>query len=167
MASDITVSIDQLDLYGPPVGDRWMPVGIRIARPKRAAAAPLPDFLGVTPFVPAFGERAVEALRDLLEANGELLPLRCEQGDYYAFNVTRLVEALDVERSAFRRFPDGRIQEIERHVFMPERIRPFPIFKLPHQRRSSVYVTDEFARRAAAAALTGMSLREVWSDSAE
>ncbi len=64
--------------------------------------------------------RAAEVLQPILEGNGELLPLDCEEGDYFIFNVTRVVDALDESDSDLVKFPDGkRIMEVKRFVFFP------------------------------------------------
>src|SRR5690349_9890392 len=43
--------------------------------------------------MPAFSQRAVDMLRDILEANGELLPVKHELGTYYYFNCTCMTNA--------------------------------------------------------------------------
>src|SRR2546427_8710208 len=44
--------------------------------------------------VPAFSDRAVNALRDFLEPNGELLPLDSDLGTYFAYNLLTTVDVL-------------------------------------------------------------------------
>src|SRR5262245_34678544 len=48
---------------------------------------------------PVFSQRAVEGLREFLEPNGELLPVFTPMGTYYAYNVTTVVDALDVQKT--------------------------------------------------------------------
>ena len=55
--------------------------------------------------LPVLSPHAVEVLADLLEGRGEILPLRAEgDGDVYGFDVTRMSDALDEDRSEIKRF---------------------------------------------------------------
>lgn len=45
--------------------------------------------------IPAFSQRAVDALRDMLEPHGELLPLIYEHGTYWAYNLRTVVDIVD------------------------------------------------------------------------
>jgi hypothetical protein len=113
-----------------------------------------PSFGGV----PVFSQRAIEALRDLLEPCGEILPLRCHEGTYFAYNVTRLVDALDEAQSELERFSSGRIMWIERPVFFPDRLAGEVIFKVP-QSPNRTFVTDPFVRRIWERGLVGFDLQ--------
>ena len=57
------------------------------------------DYPCINLVYPAFSERAVDLLRDLLEPNGELLPVRHSVGQYYFFNCTRVVDCADLPNS--------------------------------------------------------------------
>ena len=128
---------------------------------------PPSDFPSLIPFIPVFSQRAVDALRELLESHGELLSadcLNCTHTGYLIFNVTRVVDALDMERSEFQRFQSsGRIMQIIHHEFNGHRLQGVHIFKVPQLHRSDVYVTDTFVRRVQDAGLSGFTFRPVWS----
>lgn len=105
-------------------------------------------------------------LGDLLEARGELLALEVDGADeHYPFNITRLVDALDQQRSEIKRFKtDGTILRVKRYEFDPERLAGETVFKLRPDRRGYEYVTDELRTRAQSAGLTGFRWEEpVWS----
>lgn len=125
---------------------------------------PRPDFSWVST-APVFTGRAVEALGDLLEGRGELLPLAVTDGsEAYAFNVTRLSEALDVERSELDYYRSGGIMDVDRYVFDPATVARETIFKLAILPRSYEYVTDRFRARVEEAGLTGFRWKPpVWS----
>lgn len=112
-----------------------------------------------------FDARALEALGDLLEGRGELLPLdvQDDEEEYRLFNVTRVSDALDEDQSELKRFSsDGRIMRVVRFAFDADRLAGETIFKLV-QRPNYNYVTEVFRERAEAAALTGFRWREpVW-----
>lgn len=114
--------------------------------------------------IPAFSERAVAALRDLLEPNGELLPLKTEVGNYYAFNILKKSTALNLDDSDAT-FAPGSAKEtaikikkfafdeyaVEDHVIF--RIREYPV---------AVLVTDTFKQRVESAALNGFYFIQLW-----
>lgn len=122
------------------------------------------DFPSSGGIIPVFSQRAVEALADLLLAHGEILPLTCVEGAYFAYNVTRLIDALDLQRSDYHQFSSGVIFDISRHEFRPDRLRDAVIFKLPQMPGPGEFVTDVFVRRVEQARLQGFSLKEVWSE---
>jgi hypothetical protein len=124
---------------------------------------PLPDFPVFTS--PVFSRRAVDTLLDLLIENGEILPLYCEEGEFFAFNITRELNALDEPASELKRFGRngrGKVKRIVRHAFVPERLTA-AIFRIP-QKPLRVYVTQGFMDRVESAGLTGFDFSHVWPD---
>ena len=121
-------------------------------------AADYPLLVGMT----VFSRRAVDALRDLLEANGEILPLRGNEGDYFAYNVTHVINALNEGSSDLKRFKDGGVMRIDRYEFLPQLVHTATIFKIPEQ-RGRIYVTDKFVQRVKDLELTGFEFEHVWS----
>src|SRR5260370_19682769 len=72
-----------------PMGTIWRP------QPVEGRVYAFNDYPCVNLTIPAFSRRAVDVLRDLLEPNGELLPLVSSVGEYYAFNTTKVADILD------------------------------------------------------------------------
>lgn len=134
---------------GTPRGAAYPPV--RGIRGGDHADGPLPDY---TDFmlkpIPTFSERAIEVLGDLLEAFGEFTPPieMNEAMGYRAFNPSTLVDGLDEARSVIRRFKDGSVMQVEQHVLLPSVQTLPPIFKMPHTRRNTTYVNENFVQRA-------------------
>jgi hypothetical protein len=124
---------------------------------------PKGDTPGLSSHIPVFSPRAVEILADLLKDSGELLPITCEGEDYFLFNVTRLVDALDEDASELERFDDGGILRIARYGFKEDLLIGVNIFKLPQKPLSYPYVTDAFVHRVEDSALSGFEFRLVWS----
>lgn len=116
--------------------------------------------------IPVLSERAVDALADVLQANGELLPLIFRRKPYFALNVTTVTDALDESRSKVHRFSSGRVMAIDEFAFRPERVRALTIFKIPELPRGFVFVTDTFVDRVRTAGLQGFDFHEVWHDGA-
>jgi hypothetical protein len=133
-------------------------------RPTRVVGKVRPwnDFPCINFNIPAFSRRAVDALRDLLEPNGELLPLISDVGEYYAYNVTTVADVLDVARSEVTWGYDFLyISSIQQHEFLEERLRGRAIFWLP-QMMLVYYVTQIFAQRVREHRLQGFDLAKVW-----
>jgi hypothetical protein len=147
---------------GTPMAATWRPLHVKVLRDAHHRGRPRSDFPSFGG-VPVFSARAVVALRDLLEPRGEILPLRCHEGTYFAYNVTRIVDALDEAHSELERFDDGRIMRIDRPAFFPERLVGEVLFKLPQMLESATYVTDPFVRRIRERGLVGFDLQPVWS----
>lgn len=150
------------ELRGTPVRDRWEVLSVTPLKDDLSDNALSGDFptLGT---IPVFSERAVNSLRDLLEANGEILPLTSADGSYSAYNVTTVVDALDEVRSKVTRFRDGRVMEILEYAFLPQRLGGLTIFKVP-QILSNVFVTDVFVSRVREAGLVGFKFNRVWAE---
>lgn len=121
------------------------------------------DFPCVSGAVPAFSRRAVDALRDFLEPNGELLPLVSNIGEYYAYNVTTVADVLDQERSDMdwgsgtRVCPNG----IGRYECVADRLDGLSIFRIV-ERLSDVHVTQVFFDRVKAHRLHGFHFCKLW-----
>jgi hypothetical protein len=152
-------------LQGMPAAPHWTtPSVATLEMDFEGRTLPVPDFPVFTTSA-AFSKRAVDVLLDLLIENGEILPLQCEEGDFFVYNVIRVLDALDEERSELRRFGRGgrgRVKRIVRHAFFPERITA-SIFRIP-QKPLRVYVTQGFVDRVEGAGLTGFDFTPVWPD---
>jgi hypothetical protein len=141
-----------------PIGTAWSPPAVRVIYEDDEPT----DFTNLAA-IPAFSARAQEALGGLLREHGELLEL--DGADFSLLNVTSAPDALDEERSEVKRFrSSGRILRVIRYALRAELLSGIPIFKLPQQPRSRVYVTDAFVDRVKDAGLVGFDFSEVvWS----
>ncbi|SRR6266576_75335 len=141
----------------------WPRIAVRVVRDGSGGTEPT-DF-GDVWTEPALSFRALEALSDILRQDGQVLPLLSESGDYCAYNVTSLLDALDEERSVVERFASGGIMTVRQFVFRPEVIAGHFAFKIPQLPRAHTFITDSFLRRVHAANLTGLAPKEVWRGS--
>ena len=106
---------------------------------------------------------AKDAIGEALKAYGELLPLVCDSTPYWAFNVTTMLDALDLERSALVRASDTQaVLMITKHVFRPEALGDNLIFKLPQIPRGLIYVGTGFVSLVESASLLGLEFPTVW-----
>jgi hypothetical protein len=113
--------------------------------------------------IPVFTLKAVRALSDFLEPNGELIKIRCQKDTLFLYNATRIVDALDEENSLLVRFRDGSMFPLDPYVFYEDRLTGMTIFKLPQWRLGPPYVTDPFVQRVIERGLKGFWFRLVWS----
>lgn len=110
------------------------------------------------------GRAARDKLGTVLEQYGELLPLLCDDGDFWVLNVTRLVDALDESNSQLMRASDtGAILMIRKHAFRPAALDQAHLFKLPQTARGLIYVTDPFVQLASTSGLKGLEFVQVWA----
>jgi uncharacterized protein DUF1629 len=159
LPSDRSNSLEVFHRFnGTPFGSSWIPWKVEIDRPKGYENLPFGDFPGMALHVPVFTERAAALLEPLLSGNGELLPLVCDEGSYFAYNVTTVLDALDEEKSSMIRFPSGRIMNITRHEFFPEKVTS-PIFKIPQTPLMNVFVTEEFQAAVSKHDLKGFNFK--------
>ena len=101
----------------------------------------------------------------MLTGNGELLPLSCGEGEYYAFNVTTSIDALDESNSEVERFESsGRIMLVLKYAFFGVRLSGATIFKIPQFPRTHVYVTDKFRKIVINNHLTGFDFVNLWEE---
>ena len=145
---------------GTPIQETWKPLAITAADTDDELAL-LPDhsLLGT---IPLLSTRAVGALKDVLQSCGELLPVIYPRQQYFAYNVTSVIDALDEAESTLRRFTTGRVMSIDNYAFRPDRVRELRIFKIPQLPRAFIFVTDSFADPVRKAGLTGFVFEKVW-----
>jgi hypothetical protein len=150
---------------GHPMAAAWKAVPITPADREDNDDVELLDhnLLGI---IPIFSVRAVDVLLDLLRPNGELLPLRYARAEYMAYNVTRVIDALDESGSRLTRFKtSGRVQSIQRYSFRREYLEGVSVFKIPQLLKAYVFVTDIFVERATTSHLTGFKFQALWNSS--
>lgn len=121
------------------------------------------DFPGIGMVLPAFSQRACDVLRDMLEPNGELLPVRSSVGvQYYFYNITTVVDALDVENSDCFWFNEPvKAGGVDYFSFHAERLDGLSIFRI-YECPVVTLVTGEFVQRVRDAGLNGFDFRKVW-----
>ncbi|HRI72801.1 MAG TPA: hypothetical protein PK156_51545, partial [Polyangium sp.] len=109
-----------------------------------------------------FRRSAVDALRDILDAHGELLPLEDEGGvELFAYN-PRALEALDHERTAGSRDKQGRVYLPNNHVFIPSVVEGVDSFRQAAKQRGGIYLGERFLQRWKQAKLKGLDFILAW-----
>lgn len=109
--------------------------------------------------------RAADALRDLLEPEGEFYPIECDENPQLtAWWPTKLCDALDKIRSEILWFDEEekkRPAYVKRFWFLEKKIGDIPIFQIPED--FNFFVTDRFLRRVRERKLKGFGFRKLWT----
>ena len=152
-------------LDGTPWRAGWRPVPVyRLRTTRTSAPRAESDLPWLASHLLVLREKAVAALGDVLADYGKLLPLSCPDAELWVFNALRLVDALDEEQSTLVRFTGGRIADIQRHVFHPDRVAGVEIFRLPQMPRGWLYLSGDVVDRVQSAGLRGAGFDLVWAD---
>jgi hypothetical protein len=147
---------------GSPRAPGWKPVKVRRVRADDRQAFNPSDFPWLGAHALIMRRKPVEALRKMLASGGEVLPLATDDGtDLSVLNVTRVLDAIDEQRSDILRFPgSGRIMRIQSIAFLEPIVRGVDIFRLPH-RASPTYVSERFVKAVQDAGLRGLEFNQV------
>lgn len=141
----------------------WNPVRVRRVRADESQDFRESDFPWLGSHALVLSQRAVKALREIIEPCAELLPLGTEDAtELFVVNVLRVVDALDEDRSIVVRFPSSnRIMRVTRPHFREADIRGLDMFRLPF-RASPTYLSQRFVDAVAEAKLVGLEFLRVW-----
>jgi hypothetical protein len=146
----------QGDWTSPRLADLWRP--LRVKGRVRAWN----DFPTIDMVVPAFSQRAVDALGDILEANGELLPLEYEHGTWFAYNCRTVADIVDYTKSTVS-LDCGVQKEIDHYTIYVERLTGLTLFRMRHDVGPALYSTQSFVDRARQAGLRNFDFEKIWS----
>lgn len=162
------------------VAANWIPVEVEIdwynsydkKKKKKLLPADFPShFLGSL----IMSKHAADSLRDYLEPYGELLPLKCDEAEFWVLNVLKEVDALDKERSRpiyedseskppF--LPIGKqIGILDPYAFFTEHLNNIDLFRVPDHR--GFYLTENFVKKVESLGLTGLKVRRVFDSVAD
>lgn len=161
-----------LDMFdGRPMKAKWQPSEVELLRESdsdtRLLTGDFPSWGGI---IPVFSQKAISALGCFLDKSGEVLPLRCQSGIYFAYNCTTNVDGLDLEHSKVMRMPSGMIFKIHEYAFDRDKIDGLDIFKLLERVgdqmlvRNQLYVSQAFVNQIRKSQLQGFELRAVWHE---
>lgn len=140
----------------------WNPIKVKRMYDREFSNTP-----GFSAHIPVFDEKALSSLRDLIEDNAEVLPLDCEEGDFYAINVTNVLDCIDYDKSQYKTFRDGkRIMRFTKYVFNPEKVTSQNLFKISDEPLKRPFVSDKFRKRIIECGLTGFVFELAWDSEA-
>jgi len=149
---------DIADVFdGRHLGDQWTcPRLFAYVEDTHGCRLPQSDSPGFLPGIPILSRRAVTILKPLISLHGEFLPINCREQELYAFNVTTVVDGLDLENSDYETFrASNNIMVVNKYVFISSAVEGLPIFKIVHIPRGVVFVNDDFVDLVHRNSLTG------------
>lgn len=134
---------------------------VKVKRMEPEKGLDLGDALGFT--IPVFSKKALDCLLPLIENNIEILKLDFDGGDFYAINVTKVINAINYEKSKYKTFRDGRrIVLFNKYAFEPEIVIGISIFKIIDEPCRFAFVSDEFKEIVEKNKLKGFEFKLVW-----
>lgn len=141
-----------------PLAEHWRPM------PVVGPVNPFNDYPCLGLVNPVFSRRAVDALGDMLKANGDLLPLDTKIGEYYLYVVQTKIDALNARKSQFTRCRNDEAATalgVDFFDFHQSRLANATIFRIPEQPNYTL-VTDRFKDRVERSGLNGFEFAKVW-----
>lgn len=148
---------------GYPISNIWAPISVKVFQDDDYNKELPPSDFPTLGNLLVFSQHALDLLKEVLNGNGEILPLLCKDCLYSVYNVTHLTNALDTNNSIIDRFDDGEIMQIVKYEFNKQILKIAPIFKLKQTPHSDVYVTNVFVEHVQKSGLTGFDFRLIWS----
>lgn len=141
---------------GRSLADSWKPLPVKIYRAEKEG-----DFPQLVLHIPVFSPKALKVLSPLIEGTAEVLPLDCPNREFYAINVLAVLDCLDVERSEIVKISTGKIMDILRYTFVPDRIGDANIFKVRELPLRNVFVSERFKSAVENSGLEGIKFSKV------
>jgi hypothetical protein len=149
----------------------WQPPKFYLQAPNKNQT----DFFIIAAGAFAFNQSVMDhpMMAMFFEMAGEILPIELETGEpLYILNTTEVVNALDRDKTLFRKNPHtGVVVTVEKHFFKPDRFTQSPIFKIPETCRAEVLTFagqfvnpyDEFIENYHASGFAGLEFTKLWS----
>lgn len=153
-------------LSGQSVAETWVPPKAHVVSiDERGDDLLYTDSPSCTCPLPLVSERLRLLSGDYLARFGEMLPLDCDEGGYYLYNVTETVDALDEGASQILRFKSGKPMHIESYAFVPDRVEDAGFFRLdPRWPASPVFATARAANKILQAGAVRVRFSRAWSN---
>jgi hypothetical protein len=141
--------------------DDWVPIPVEYGSTRHGQRTDWDIDCGLGPLF-FLTRRGADILSPLLEPYGEFLPLVSADGEFYAYNSTYIIDALDHGTSDFTRFPSsGRISGWNHLAFKEEIIEDVPLFLVPEFPRGRLFLTVHFVECYAKNDLRGVKFKPI------
>ena len=154
---DITPGYEAIREWPPTfLKEKWIPPRVEGRVPE------FQDFSALDFILPVFNSKACEILKQFLEPNGELLKIDSPKGDYYFYNVTNILDALNVERSKLEYLRKPALaSDITYFSFNEDIIKNQSIFRF-YEFPMMLVVSDKFVETVKKHNLTGFDFKKIW-----
>ena len=144
----------------------WSPERVERMEPEKKL--PLSDNPGFyIPDLPAFSKRAVNCLYPMIENYIELLPLKFDEGEFYAVNIVNILKkAVNYDISKMTYFSNSnKVMFFDEYAFNIDVVRDQPIFRVEED-LGSLFVSEAFVNLVTENHLTGFCFDLVWDSEA-
>jgi len=140
--------IEYVDMFksNNPLIDSWEVPDFKTYQELGEEKKPIADFMGGFGIGPAVSFKAMDILRNLLEKDVELLPIKTEVGPYFALHV-KLLDCLDRGQSKVRLARDGSIIDVDIYALYWEILKNVNIFRINEIGLSMLFVSDAFKNK--------------------
>lgn len=137
----------------------WIPLHLK----RMSNEAEFSNTPGLSAHIPVFDKNAVDTMKDYLIGNAEILPIFCEDKEFFIINVTRVLDCIDYQVSEYKTFRDGiRIRRFTKYAFIENKIENVHIFKIKDEPLRSPFVSDAFRRKILDSSLVGFKFELAW-----
>lgn len=125
------------------------------------------DFPNLLASTIVFNDKSKNSLSNLLEGKGQYLPFKGDDGkQYYIFNINRVLDAIDIEKSITKKLDSDTIYEFVKYEFKPEIVKEEIIFR--NFSKTGVFVSQKFVDKVLECKLKGFVFTPLWdSDNPE
>lgn len=137
--------------------ENWVDVPLVASKHTEQNKLPLPDISFVNVSTLLLNAKSYDILHPYIKEFAQFFEISTNCGQWYAVNVTNIVDCLDLDNSRIQRFPStGRVMRIDEYVFHDEAIKDNHLFLLPESRNSFPYATEYFKGLVEGNGLTGI-----------
>lgn len=161
------MSLDEVRSFdGRPKINEWK--SIEVVRMEPEKELPLGNAPGFYSHIPVFDKEAVDVLQKFLDDSAEVLPLKNSEKEFYAINVTKVVDCIDYEKSDYEKFySSGRIMLFNKYVFIESKVLGLDLFKIKDKPVRMPFVSDEFKKAVETSKLEGFRFKLAWDSKAK
>jgi hypothetical protein len=136
---------------------QWTPLKVEI----ESFGTKRGDFLGVIAYSFACNPKAWKVLEPLIGSSTELLPLKCEEGEFSLLKVVNVIDCLDYSKADVLRSPEtNRVLSIKKYAFKEDLIMDQHFFALP-ERKFGILVSQTFKDLVERNQLEGLMFKQV------
>ncbi|MFL0802471.1 MAG: hypothetical protein K6L81_02050 [Agarilytica sp.] len=139
----------------------WRAPEMRYAE-KQGDSEDIADITQITPGFFAFSPKAIEALGDLLEKNGELFELPVDGVTLHAFNPHNEIDCFDENNASYKVRRSGERGRLLKPAFDKSKIPAgTDLFQVPELQQTQFFVGERFKGVVEGASLTGLNFEMV------
>lgn len=159
-ANEFEIDLDFIHSFiGVSKEKNWIPLHLKRMHGDREFS----NTPGLSAHIPVFDKKAVDVVREYLIGNAEILPIFCEDKEFFIINVTSVLDCIDYESSEYKTFRDGvRIMRFVKYAFIEDKIKNVHLFKIKDEPVRRPFVSDAFRKKILDSDLIGFEFELVW-----